>query len=119
MLSAWRLALIQEDSRFGLTRQLKNSRNLLGDRILDPKKVIRYPIMTEVSSRLLEGENKLVFIVNRSTSKQEVTAAVEELYEVKVEKVNTTITNKGQKKAFVKLHPDYKAVDVAIKLGIV
>jgi len=37
---------------------------------------------------------------------------------VVVEKVNVVITSKGEKKAFVKLHPDYKAVDVAIKLGI-
>ncbi|HIE15003.1 TPA: 50S ribosomal protein L23, partial [Candidatus Bathyarchaeota archaeon] len=44
--------------------------------------------------------------------------AVEELYDVKVEKVNVTITPKGRKKAFVKLHPEYKATDVAIKLGI-
>jgi len=43
---------------------------------------------------------------------------VEELYDVVVDKVNSTITPEGEKKAFVKLHPDYKAVDIAIKLGI-
>jgi len=43
---------------------------------------------------------------------------VEKLYEVRTEKINVTITLRGEKKAFVKLHPDYKAVDVAIKLGI-
>jgi len=37
---------------------------------------------------------------------------------VKIEKVNVVITPRGEKKAFVKLHVDYKAVDVAIKLGI-
>jgi large subunit ribosomal protein L23 len=77
-----------------------------------------YPLMTEVASRILEAENKLVFIVNPKASKKEIKRAVEELYEVRVEKVNVTITPKGLKKAFVKLHPDYKAVDVAIKLGI-
>jgi large subunit ribosomal protein L23 len=74
--------------------------------------------MTEVSSRLLEAENKLVFIVNRSATKQDIKAAVEELYDVVVDKVNSTITSEGTKKAFVKLSPDYKAVDIAIKLGI-
>jgi len=74
--------------------------------------------MTEVTSRLLEAENKLVFIVNRSATKQEIKAAVEELYDVVVDKVNSTITAEGTKKAFVKLNPDYKAVDIAIKLGI-
>jgi len=74
--------------------------------------------MTEVTSRILETENKLVFIVNVKATKADVKSAVEELYEVAVEKVNITITPKGEKKAFVKLHPEYKAVDVAIKLGI-
>jgi len=85
---------------------------------LDPYDTILYPIMTEVTSRILETENKLVFVVNVKATKADVKRAVEELYEVVVEKVNVAITPKGEKKAFVKLHPDYKAVDVAIKLGI-
>ncbi len=85
---------------------------------MDPQKVVMYPLMTEVASRILEAENKLVFVVDIKASKEDIKRAVEELYEVKVEKVNTAITPKGLKKAFVKLHPDYAAVDVAIKLGI-
>jgi len=74
--------------------------------------------MTEVASRILEAENKLVFVVNLKATRNDVKRAVEELYEVRVEKVTVTITPKGDKKAFVKLTPDYKAADVAIKLGI-
>ncbi len=85
---------------------------------MDPYGTILYPVMTEVTSRILETENKLVFVVNNVATKAEIKRAVEELYEVAVEKVNTIITSRGEKKAFVKLHPDYKAVDVAIKLGI-
>ena len=85
---------------------------------MDPYDIILYPVMTEVTSRILETENKLVFIVNVKATKADVKRAVEELYEVVVEKVNVAITPKGEKKVFVKLHPDYKAVDVAIKLGI-
>jgi len=85
---------------------------------LDPYDVILHPVMTEVASRILESENKLVFVVSLKASRKDVKRAVEELYEVRVEKVTTNITAKGQKKAFVKLHPDYKAADVAIKLGI-
>jgi len=76
-------------------------------------------MMTEVASRLLETENKLVFIVNLKASKPKIRRAVEELYDVRVQRVNVLITPKGKKKAFVKLHPDFKAVDVAIKLGII
>lgn len=85
---------------------------------MDPYDVVLYPLMTEVASRLLETENKLIFMVNLKASKPDIRKAVEELYEVGVEKVNVLITPRGEKKAFVKLHPDYKAVDVAIKLGI-
>jgi large subunit ribosomal protein L23 len=85
---------------------------------LDPYDVILYPMMTEAASRMIETENKLVFVVNLKATKAEVRRAVEQLYEVAVEKVNVLITPKGEKKAFVKLHPDYRASDVAIKLGI-
>jgi len=85
---------------------------------LKPYDVILYPVMTEVASRMLEAENKLVFVVSLKASRADVKRAVEELYEVKVESVNVTVTSKGEKKAFVKLHPEYRAVDVAIKLGI-
>ena len=86
---------------------------------MDPYDVILHPIITEVSSRILEAENKIVFAVNLKASKEEIKRAVEELYEVKVEKVTTVVTSKGVKKAFVRLHPDYKAVDIAIKLGVI
>lgn len=85
---------------------------------MDPYQVIKYPLMTEVTSRMLETENKIVFIVDRAANKKEIKQAVEYLYEVGVKEVNVVITAKGEKKAYVKLHPDYKAVDVAIKLGI-
>jgi len=85
---------------------------------MDPYEVILYPMMTESASLMVEKENKLVFVVNLKAAKKDVKRAVEELYEVEVEKVNVLITPKGEKKAFVKLHPDYKAADVAIKLGI-
>jgi len=85
---------------------------------MDPYEVVLYPLMTESASLMVEKENKLAFAVNLKASKTDVKRAVEELYEVKVESVNTQITPAGEKKAFVKLHPDYKATDVAIKLGI-
>jgi len=85
---------------------------------MDPYEVILYPLMTESASLMVEKENKLVFIVNLKAAKRDVKKAVEELYDVEVEKVNILITPKSEKKAFVKLHPDYKAADVAIKLGI-
>lgn len=85
---------------------------------MDPYEIILYPLMTEAASLLVERENKLIFVVATKATKAAVKKAVEELYEVKVEKVSVQITPQGEKKAFVKLHPEFKAADVAIKLGI-
>jgi len=85
---------------------------------MEPYEVIHYPLMTESASIMVEKENKLVFIVSLKASKTDVRKAVEELYEVKVKTVNTQITPQGEKKAFVMLQPEFKAADVAIKLGI-
>jgi large subunit ribosomal protein L23 len=80
--------------------------------------IINFPLMTESASLMVEKDNKLIFVVNRNAGKADVKRAVEILYEVKVKKVNLLITPQGVKKAFVKLTPEYRASDVAIKLGI-
>ena len=86
---------------------------------MDPMKVLNYTHMTEKSVSLIEKENKVVFIVDRKFDRKQIKDAVEKVFEVKVEKVNTLITPAGEKKAFVKLKPEFKAIDVAVKLGIV
>ncbi len=81
-------------------------------------KIIKKPLITEKTFDLIEKENKLVFLVNRKANKNQIKKAIEKLHNVKVIKVNTMITPKGEKKAFVKLHPEYSAQDIAIDLGI-
>lgn len=85
---------------------------------MDNHEIIFYPLMTESASLMVEKDNKLIFIVNLKAGKADIKKAVEELYEVKVSKVNLQITNQGLKKAYVKLTPEFRASDVAIKLGI-
>ncbi len=85
---------------------------------MNPHEVIIYPMMTERSVYMIENENKLVFIVNRRATKHDVSHAVRALYGVEAERVNTLITTKGEKKAFVKLEEGYDASDLAIRLGI-
>ena len=82
------------------------------------EKIIKYPLMTENAVGLIESENKLTFIVDFKAKKSDIKRAVEELYEVEVAKVTTLITPKRLKKAYVNLKPEYKASDIAIKLGI-
>jgi large subunit ribosomal protein L23 len=85
---------------------------------MNPNDVILYPLMTESASLMVEKDNKLLFMINMAAGKNDIKQAVEQLYEVKVQKITTLITPQGTKKAFVKLTPEYKASDVAIKLGI-
>jgi large subunit ribosomal protein L23 len=80
--------------------------------------IIKKPLITEKTFDLIERENKLVFIVDRSANKNQIKRAIEKIHNVKVIKVNTMITPKGEKKAFIKLHPDNSAQDIAIELGI-
>ncbi|HLN45828.1 MAG: 50S ribosomal protein L23 [Chloroflexota bacterium] len=85
---------------------------------MNPNDVIFYPLMTESASLMVERDNKLIFIVDRKAGKTDIKRAVEQLYEVKVDRITIQNTHKGEKKAFVRLHPEFKASDVAIKLGI-
>jgi large subunit ribosomal protein L23 len=85
---------------------------------LDPELVIIYPMMSEKTVKLIESENKITFIVRSEASKFDVWRAVEELYEVKVSQVHTVTTPEGKKKAYVRLGPESKASELAVKLGI-
>jgi large subunit ribosomal protein L23 len=80
--------------------------------------VVRYPLLSEDAVTLLEAENKITFIVDARSDKHDIRRAIEELYEVKVDQVRTLITPEGEKKAFVKLTADFKAADLAVRLGI-
>jgi len=81
-------------------------------------KVLLYPITTEKAVKLLETENKLTFIVDLKASKKEIKDEIEKTFNVKVLKVNTLITPKGKKKAYIKLAKDTPAMDVMTKLGL-
>ncbi|ASJ02224.1 50S ribosomal protein L23 [Thermococcus profundus] len=85
---------------------------------MDPYKIIVRPVVTEKAVSLIEKENKLTFIVDKRATKQDIKRAVEAMFEVKVEKVNTLITMKGEKKAYVKLKPEYNASEVAARIGL-
>jgi len=85
---------------------------------LDSELVIIYPMMSEDTVKLIETENKITFIVRNEASKHDIRRAVEELYEVKVSRVSTLTTPEGRKKAYVKLSPESKASDLAVRLGI-
>ncbi|MBN8534665.1 MAG: 50S ribosomal protein L23 [Rhizobiales bacterium] len=67
---------------------------------IDPKMydVILSPVITEKATALSE-QNKVVFKVARDATKPQIKAAVEKLFDVKVEAVNTLV-RKGKVKRF-------------------
>jgi large subunit ribosomal protein L23 len=83
------------------------------------------PYVTEKTLNLLSGTptqkfrdgNKIEFIVHRQASKDDVKAAFEERFEVKVERVWTKIQKDG-KHAIIKLADGYSAEDVGMRVGV-
>lgn len=81
--------------------------------------VLIHPIATEKAIALIEKENKMVFIVEKDSTKKEIADEVEKSYGVKVEKVNVLVTADGRKKAYVKLQKGFSADELAAKLKII
>lgn len=82
------------------------------------QEVLLYPLMTEKSVDLIEKNRTVTFIVRREATKPLIKAAIQALYGVGVERVNTCITPDGKKKAYVKLKTPEDAVNLATKLGL-
>ena len=61
--------------------------------------VIRAPRVSEKTARLQEVSNQYAFEVAKTATKADIKAAVEKLFEVKVEAVNV-VNVKGKSKAF-------------------
>ena len=103
-----------------LPRQPKYPRKSVPHRPrLDKFSIIKHPLTTESAMKKIEDNNTLVFIVNLKANKPQIKMAVKKLYDIDVAKVNTLIRPDGQKKAYVRLAPDYDALDVANKIGII
>ncbi|MBR9701580.1 50S ribosomal protein L23 [Candidatus Pacearchaeota archaeon] len=75
------------------------------------------PIVTEKAVMMIEAQNVLTFETDRRKTKELIKKEVEEVFEVKVDKVRTLV--RGNKKyAYVKLNEKFPAIDVATKLGL-
>ena len=75
------------------------------------------PVVTEKAVMMIESGNILTFEVDKRKTKGAVKKDVEEMFNVKVEKVRSLI--KGNKKyVYIQLNKDNPAMDVATKLGL-
>jgi large subunit ribosomal protein L23 len=85
---------------------------------VDAYRILRKPLITEKSTSLLQ-ENKYTFEVDPKANKTEIKNAVESLFKVKVEKVNTMHV-KGKLKRVRNIQgrtPDRKKAIVTLKQG--
>lgn len=85
---------------------------------METHQVIKYPLSTEKSIRLMESENKLVFIVDKRANKKDIKEAIEKSFKVKVDRVNTFVDVKGRKKAYIRFSKETPAIDIATQLGL-
>jgi len=86
---------------------------------MDDYTIVKFPLYNESAMSKIEKDNTLVFIVDKRANKPRIKKAIQTLYDIQVNKVNTLIRPDGLKKAYVRLTPDYEALDVANKIGII
>ena len=84
----------------------------------DKAQIIKHPIITDKATRLLE-KNKYSFIVDRSSTKQNIKAAIEYLFNVKVLKVNTCHRPRKKKRIgrYIGWKPHYKKAVITLAEG--
>ena len=84
---------------------------------MDSYKIVKYPLSTEKSIRLMESQNKLIFVVDINADKKMIKNAVEDMFKAKVDNVRTYVQN-GEKRAYVKFSSENPAIGIATQLGL-
>tara|TARA_Y100000996_G_C22487847_1_gene628939 strand:+ start:918 stop:1235 length:318 start_codon:yes stop_codon:yes gene_type:complete len=94
---------------------IKFKNNISNERALS---IIKGPIMTEKSTNLNQF-NKYSFIVSKNSNSFEIKQAIENVFKVKVEKINTLVV-RGKPKSFkgsVGYKKDYKKAIITLAEG--
>jgi len=81
--------------------------------------VIKKPLFTEKGMDMKESENKILIQVNADANKHEIKQAMEEIFKVKVDKVNV-VNIKGKKRRYGKsigMRSDKRKAIVTLKQG--
>lgn len=86
---------------------------------MDYRDIIIAPVITEKSTDITSNELKYVFKVNAKANKNQIKLAIEKIFDVKVESVNT-INVQGKKKRvgrYSGMTNKYKKAIVTLKSG--
>jgi large subunit ribosomal protein L23 len=110
----------QEDAKNEVKEEVKGKKEvkIKTNATIADLEVVFYPLVTEKAVNMIEGENKITFIVSDKATKNSVKNVLQKAYNVKVEKVNIVRDRRGRKKAIIRLSKENKAQDLATKLGV-
>ncbi len=81
--------------------------------------ILMYPVATEKALGMVDKDNVIIYIVDFRAQKIDILKEFEAVFRVKVDKINTMITSKNTKRAYIKLKKEFKASDIARKLKLV
>ena len=81
--------------------------------------IIKRPILTEKSTDLKDSQNTIIFEVAHNANKNEIKSAIEKLFKVHVESINTSIIRGKIKRTgrFEGKRPNWKKAFVKIREG--
>ncbi|WP_066376318.1 MULTISPECIES: 50S ribosomal protein L23 [unclassified Anabaena] len=87
----------------------------------DPRNLadlVRRPILTEKATIMME-QNKYTFEVTPKSTKPQIKAAIEDLFQVKVVQVNTSLPPRKKRRVgkFIGFKPQYKRAIVTVAPG--
>ncbi|MDQ3942357.1 MAG: 50S ribosomal protein L23 [Actinomycetota bacterium] len=70
---------------------------------MDPHQIIIRPVISEKSYNLIETQNQYTFQVDKRANKNQIKRAVEEAFDVRVDKVNTVnVKSKPKRQGFLR-----------------
>lgn len=78
-----------------------------------------YPIATEKAINMIERDNIIQYVVDSRSTKTQIKAEFEKIFNVKVVRIATALSPRNTKKAFIKIASSSKASDIALKLKLV
>ncbi len=82
-------------------------------------KNLMYPIATEKALNMVDKDNIILYVVDSRCTKTDVKKEFEQTFGVKVKSINTSLTMRNVKKAYIRIDPKFKASDIARKLKLV
>lgn len=87
---------------------------------INSTQIIKYPLITDKATRLLEN-NKYSFIVDRNSDKKSIKEAIEKLFNVRILKVNTFNLPRKKKRVgkYVGWTSQYKKAIVTLADGYI